>query len=230
MDLVSDFKRVINNNTDNCIEELKKVFIDIKIDKNKECYKDINKFYTGLVIWVQVLKEQEKIEEKKILLDNILLNYCSILNGIVLGDIKVINFLYRNVIESIVRYITGELTTQNLEQAFKNLSNMVDDNNKDSILIYVSRLKQIYDSTCLYIHTDTKKIDSRLTTLINFKKNSEEVNLDSIKEDFKKMNISIICILSIIFKKERQKMRDNAKGYLAEIIPLEDRIRIEQIR
>lgn len=228
MDFVTDFKQQINKNTTSCMNELNNVFHNIKSDKNKAFYKDINKYYTGMAIWVDLLNKDVKLKENKVLLDNILLDYCSILHCVVLGDVKLIKFLYRNIIESFARYITTELYSKEIDSIIKSICKELNSTRREIGLIYESQLKQIYNDACVYVHADINNMIPNLTTLINYKNNSEEVSLDTIKQDFSKVSRCMICLLIIIHKEMYINMKDNAKAYINEILTLEDRINIDK--
>ena len=105
MDVVSDFKRTIEKNTANSMNILNKVYKKKEINSRKEFIREINKYYTGLRVLFQYTSGEEKQVQ---LLNNILLNMCSLLNCVIIGDIRLIYFLYRNTIESFLRYISQD--------------------------------------------------------------------------------------------------------------------------
>ncbi|MGX4490459.1 hypothetical protein ACWJV3_13065, partial [Clostridioides difficile] len=189
----------------------------------------INKYYTLITFWINAFKSNVISNDKSILLDNILLDYCSLMHCVTLGDIKLINFLFRNIIESILRYITDELETKDLESLFKKMSSGIVDNTEKYLLqTYASQIKQVYDDTCLYIHTDISKIQQNLTNLIDYKLNLEESKIDFLNNTFNKMNISILNILRIKYYPIYLAMKDNAKGFHDQFIPLEDKIKFQR--
>ncbi|WP_270558165.1 hypothetical protein, partial [Clostridium perfringens] len=73
-------------------------------------------------LWKKQLEAKLELNEKdKILLCNLNLNFCSLINCVVLGDEKLINFLYRNIIETILRFCTKEYESKDLEAMFKKI-------------------------------------------------------------------------------------------------------------
>lgn len=229
MDLVSDFTRLIDKNTGATIDFLKSKYVIVNEDKNYNFIKDINKYYTGVSIWVKKITESNN-SEQIMLLNNILMDYCSILNSVILGDEKIFYFLVRNIIESFIRAITMNFTTRDLEQLFKDIA-IGEENEycKQKIQTHVSRLKQIYNDSCLYIHADTSKIPMSLTNLIKYYNYGEEKNFEEARVTFKKINLAMLNIFQLLYRDTYIDFKDNAKSYLNELIELEDRITFYKI-
>lgn len=227
MDLITDFKKIINQNTENTIASLEKIYININVDKNYKFYKDISKYYTAISSWVEVLKENFKDDNGKILLNNVLLDYCSIIHCVALGDVKLINFLLRNIIESFLRYITNELIARDIEEMFRQLSLNTNEEEKKMIQVYSSQIKQIYDDTCLYVHADTSRMPTDLTTLLDYYCNSINIEMDSLRKVFEKLNIALINLLKIKYVYLFVNMKVNVKGFLDEIVPIDERVKYQ---
>lgn len=230
MDLVTDFKSIINKSTDEAIKVLDKVYKDLHLEINKTFIQNVNKYYIIMNVWNKKLKEKFNSKDISKLLDNILLNYCSILNCIVLSDEKMLNFLYRNIIESVVRIISGDLKTRELDRLFTYISDKTSkQKEKELLLMYSSILKSIYNNNCLFIHTDIKKIPDNITNLFEYYRNSNENKLSYLEEDFKKVNICILCIYQIIYYDIYVNLKGNAKGLMDEVIPYEYRLHFGEI-
>lgn len=227
MDLITDFKKIINQNTENTITSLKKIYININEDKNYTFYKDISKYYTAISSWVEVLKETFKDDNSKILLNNVLLDYCSIMHCVALGDVKLINFLFRNIIESFLRYITNELTARDIEEMFRKLSLNTNEKEKKLIQVYSSQIKQIYDDTCLYVHADTSRMPTDLTNLLDYYRNSINIEMESLRKAFERLNIALINLLKIKYVELFINMKINVKGFLDEIVPIDERVKYQ---
>lgn len=226
MDLVTDFNKLINQNTEKTINSLAQIYIDTDKTKNSKFYKDITKYYSLMYVWVSKLSETETSQEKKILLYNVLLNYCSIINCVKLGDKKLIMFLYRNTIEGIIRYITSELTTKELDSLFSSIIKDEDiEIQKELVQMYTSQIKQIYNDACLYIHTDTSKITKDIKNLIDYIYNMSNESLEMLRKDFEKMNIAIISIFKLRYVDVYLGMKANSRALHDEIMPLNDNIR-----
>lgn len=227
VDLITDFKDVIENSTKNSISELNETFKSLNLDKNKTFVKNINKFYMAIAMWHKYLKDNISDNNRDILLDNILLDFCSLLNCIILGDEKLIKFLYRNIIESILRYITLKLDSRDIDTMFKDIS--LDCNGtieKKLLQEYSSVLKSIYNDTCLYVHTDISKITPSLTDLMKYNKNGKKLRMDKLLNDFNNLNVSILCIFQIKYYDIYLSFKGNVQGLINEVIPLEDRIKL----
>lgn len=230
MDLVTDIKRDVENSTKKTINTLKTVYSNIE-EKNKKFYKDINIYYMIMSIWVNKLSYKYGNEENKNLLYNILVNYCSIINCVTLGDIKLINFLYRNTIEGVIRFISGETKSKDIEKIFRCISKNMSYSEDEIIILqsYASQLKSIYTDSCLYIHTDVSKIDKDIANMIKYRFNMENVDLEDTRRDFVKMNNSIINIFKIIYYDVYMEMKDNSKALHDEILPLKENMKVEPI-
>ncbi|NFL75549.1 hypothetical protein FDB81_07375 [Clostridium sporogenes] len=227
IDLVTDFKKIINKGTEKTIDSLNEVFKSLNIEKNKEFIRNITKYYMVIAIWFKNLKENiSENDDRRFLLDNILLDYCSILNCVILGDEKIINFLYRNVIESMLRFVTCELTTKEIDKLFNKISQECKGNKEKKIMqTYVSVLKSIYDESCLYIHTDVDKIPSDLKNLIDYNNKSKKLDMSKLINSFNNLNISIFSILQIKYYDIYLNFKSNTKGLINEVMPLKYRIR-----
>lgn len=143
----------------------------------------------------------------------------------------VLYFLLRNIIESFVRYISNDLTTKDLEAAFSSVTaNIVGDDKLQSFVrVYMSQLKQVYDEACLYIHADTTRMNKDMYTLLSFNSEQDIVKLEIIRKDFVMINIAMLSILKVKNVAVLEKMKENARGYLNFVIPLEERIREQKI-
>lgn len=226
-DLISDYKKIINESASKTILSLEEIFKDINIDKNKEFVHQITKFFMAMEIWSRKITEKNSDTNLEKLMKNILLNYCSILNCLILGDEKVIKFLYRNIIESILRAITLNFNTKDIEGLFKNISNSCTTvKEKELIQTYLSVLKSIYDDTCLYVHTDVSKIPHNLNNLVKYNINSKTLKVDKLLNDFNNLNICMLCILLIKYYDLYTSFKSNARGFIDEIIPLSKRVQI----
>ncbi|SCK04726.1 Uncharacterised protein [uncultured Clostridium sp.] len=230
IDLVTDFEKIININTQKTIEVLKNTFNNVNIEKNKPFIKSVTKYYTAIAIWNNNLSNIWGADRKK-LMDNILLDYCSLLNCIVLGDEKLINFLYRNIIESILRVITNELKNKEIDSLFKiekiGYKNIEE---KKMIESYSSLIKSIYINSCKYVHVDINKIPKKITNLLQYNTNSDTINNSKMLKDFEDLNIAILSILRIKYSNIYYNFKPNSKSFIEEIIPLKERIKIRDIK
>lgn len=226
LDLVTDFKKIIDKSTNETIKALEDIYKNINIEKNKMFIRNISKYYMGMVIWNKKLKEGLNDGRIVKLLDNILLDYCSILNCVILGDEKVMNFLYRNIIESVLRIISLEFDSKEIDCLFNGISKGYNtDKEKEILDAYSSLLKSIYNHNCLYIHTDVNRIPERLTNLIEYRNNSEDIDFSELIKKFDDLNIAILCIFQIKYYFIYNTFKPNAKGLMAEIIPYSNRIK-----
>lgn len=223
MDNASD---IIKNNTQLTIESLQEMYKDINLEKNKSFYKMIAKYYSAISIIILNLKKFEKNDDKVILLDNILLNFCSLIHCVVLKDIKLINFIFRNILESVIRYITEDITTRNVESLFKILTSCSPDTYSGAHLVqkYSGQLKNIYTKNCLYVHTATSKIPSNLVNLFDYRNNSNDDEMLDLMNDFNILNIAVITLFKVLEKNLYLSIPMNAKIYIDEITPLASRI------
>lgn len=90
MDLVTDFKQIIKDKINDTFEFLNTIYknLDQNDSDNKDIIREINKSYILISIWRNNFSDDKNIA----LIDNILLNYCSLTHAILLKDNKVINF------------------------------------------------------------------------------------------------------------------------------------------
>lgn len=230
MDLVTDYKKIYVESTEKILEYLRTVYKDPH-EERRDFYLEIDKYYRALLIWKDAFSAKSHNIERDKLLDNILHDYCSMVHNIVVADIKVLYFLLRNIIESFVRYISNDLTTRDLEAAFSSVTANCSGDIKlqKFVRVYMSQLKQVYDEACLYIHTDTTKIDKDVYTLLSFNSELDISRLGVIKKDFVMINIAMLSILKVRNVVVMQNMRENAQGYLNFVIPLEERVREQNI-
>ncbi|MBI6008372.1 hypothetical protein H8J91_04310 [Clostridium perfringens] len=230
MDLVTDFKEIIDENTEKTINSLKEIYIEVNEDKKYDFYKSISKYYTAINLWKKQLEAKLELNEKdKILLCNLNLNFCSLINCVVLGDEKLINFLYRNIIETILRFCTKEYESKDLEAMFKKICITDNINKKKYLEKYSSQLKSIYINSCHYVHTDTSKINYDLVNLIKYKHNIEEFDLKKENNNFCKMLSIILQILQIMYIDLFEKMKSTSKAYFYDLSDLEQRIEYKEI-
>lgn len=175
IDLVTDFKELINKSTDDTIVALGNIYKNLNLEINRKFINNVNKYYIIMNVWNKKLKVKFNNADISRLLDNILLDYCSILNCVILSDEKLLNFLYRNIIESTLRIISGDLKTREIDNLFTDISkNSVGTKEKELLQMYSSQLKRIYNNNCLFIHTDTQKIPENITNLFEYNNNSNE--------------------------------------------------------
>lgn len=226
IDLVTDFKELINKSTDDTIVALKKIYINLNLEINRKFINNVNKYYIIMNVWNKKLKVKFNNADISRLLDNILLDYCSILNCVILSDEKLLNFLYRNIIESALRIISGDLKTREIDNLFNDISkNSVGTKEKELLQMYSSQLKSIYNNNCLFIHADTQKIPENITNLFEYNNNSNENKEKYLEKDFERVNIDILCIYQIIYYEIYLNLKSNAKGLMDEIIPYDYRLR-----
>jgi len=226
MDYISNHKQTIIHNTISTMNSLKQIYIDINALKNRSFYKEITKYYSAIAIIINTLKANEYSEPRRTLLDNILLNFCSLIHCIVLRDIKLINFIFRNIIESIIRYLTNELTSRDLDLLFKSLTTFPSDGFTGPNLIqkYGGQLKDIYTRNCLYVHTDTSKIPTNLVNLSDYKNYDSDNEISVLLNDFKILNLAIISLYKIFYKNLYSDTPINQKSYIDELTPLDYRV------
>lgn len=228
MDLVTDYKKICSESTEKLIKYLERIYINTDAKENREFFSQIDKYYRALAIWKEALTNKSTNTERDKLLDNVLLDYCSMIHNVVIGDIKVLHFLMRNCIESFVRYITNCLRTKELEKLFSDASQKYSGNIQNLMRTYMSQLKQVYKESCLYVHADTSKIEKNICTLLMLENSVNGSQKDKIKADFTRINVAMICVLKIKYFTIFENMKENAKGYLDYVTPFDERIK-EQI-
>lgn len=217
MDLVTDFKEIISNNTNSTFNELTKIYNNPQTEKNYNLIKEINTSYTLISIWRNNLANESNIQ----LLNNILLNYCSLTHSIILKDIKIINFILRNIIESFIRFINSDTCSKDLEDLFKKLRKKAPNAVGETLIeAYSSQLKDIYTQNNLYVHTDISKIPD-IKTLIEYR-NNDSINYVFIESQIKKLTNSMVNIFRIVYINVFIGMRPNSQGLHYEIISLKD--------
>lgn len=226
MDLITDYKKIYVDSCKKTKDYLKSVYIDIDENNKNDAYLAIDKYYRAISIWKRVLDLEEK--ETK-LINNILLDYCFLLHGFVIFDIKSIKFLFRNIIESFIRFITNDYEGRDIELIFSNITKKYEGKEKKYLEIYVSQLRQIYDEACLYIHANTEKMNEEIYTLLSIQDNNEEIEIKKTIKEFVRMNVAMLSILKKENSETYDRMKENAQGYLNYIIPLEERIREKEL-
>jgi len=226
MDYSSNHKQTIIHNTISTMNSLKQIYIDINALKNRAFYKEITRFYSAIAIIINTLKINEHREPNRILLDNILLNFCSLIHCVVLRDTKLINFIYRNIIESIIRYLTNNLTSHDLDSLFKILTTYPSDGFTGPNLVqkYGGQLKDIYTRNCLYVHTDTSKIPTNLVNLSDYKNHINDCEMSVLLNDFKMLNFAIITLFKVFYKNLYINTPINQKSYIDDLTPLGYRV------
>lgn len=224
--IMDNNQKIIEQSTKSTIQSLEQMYKNISLETNKTFYKTITKYYSAISIIIINLKTGEENEDKKILLDNILLNFCSLIHCVVLKDMKLINFIYRNIVESVIRYITDDLTTRNLDQLFKVLTTYSSGVPSGSELVrkYGGQLKDIFTKSCLYVHTDTSKIPTNLVNLYDYQNNNNEEETLRLMHDFDILNTAIINLFKVLHKELYLGLPINNKMYIDEITPLPSRI------
>lgn len=227
MDLITDYKKIYVDSCKKTKDYLKSLYIDIDEENKNDAYLAIDKYYRAISIWKRVLDLEEKDEK---IVNNILLDYCFLLHGFVIFDIKSIKFLFRNIIESFIRFITNDYEGRDIELIFSNITKKYEGKEKVYLGTYISQLKQIYDEACLYIHANTDKMNEEIYTLISIQTNNVGDEIKKTIEEFIRMNVAMLCIIKKENCETYDKMKENARGYLNYIIPLEERIREKKLK
>lgn len=230
MDLVTDYEKIIKGNTNHTINFLKKYYLNIDETNKKYFYTSINKYYTAMAIWNEKLAESNLDSNNEKLFENILYDYCSIIKSVINNDIKVVNFLLRNIIESFIRYTTLELNTRDLEGLFAKISKDIENNKqKELVQTYVSQLKQVYTEACSYIHTDVDKINPDMFSLLQLQNGDTKQDMIKLCEKFTRINIGMLCIMKILYKETFDSIKENVRDYLNFVVPLEQRIKQNEV-
>lgn len=216
-----NFNQLVEENTNKSINILKETYLEKEVLKFKSFIKTINKYYTGLEV---LFRKLDKNSNQNKLLNNILMDLCSLIHCVILSDKKLIYFIYRNIIESILRYISNDINSKNLDNLFNQLVKSEEGFEKELINKYKGQLKEIYTESCRYVHTDITKIDTLLTTLTQYKSNSSNNNLKNEEKILKQLSCAIIALLKIKYRDNYELLRSNSKGYLDDILPLDIRI------
>lgn len=219
MDLVSDYKKIIHENTECVKESLSNTFKKVP-EEYESFYYDINKYYIALNAWSSKLEK----DDSSVFFDNILFDLCSLIHCVVLGDKKLINFLYRNIIESFWRYCTNDSTSKDMEHIFRKVNFLSEGSKRIVTMKYNSQLKQNYDQNCHYIHVDIAMIEPDLKSLMDYYENDRD--LSQLQKEFCMICNAMLCILYLLYPKAYNNMKDNAKGYLQELIPLKNRVEL----
>ena len=227
MDLITDYKKIYVDSCKKTKDYLKSLYIDIDEKNKNDAYLAIDKYYRAISIWNRVLDLEERDEK---LVNNILLDYCFLLHGFVIFDIKGIKFLFRNIIESFIRFITNDYEGRDIELIFSNITKKYEGKEKVYLGTYISQLKQIYDEACLYIHANTDKMNEEIYTLLSIQTNNAGNEIKKTIEEFTRMNVAMLCIIKKENCETYDKMKENAQGYLNYIIPLEERIREKKLK
>lgn len=217
MDLITDYKKIYVDSCKKTKDYLKSLYIDIDEKNKNDAYLAIDKYYRAISIWKRVLDLEERDEK---LVNNILLDYCFLLHGFVIFDIKSIKFLFRNIIESFIRFITNDYEGRDIELIFSNITKKYEGKEKVYLGTYISQLKQIYDEACLYIHANTDKMNEEIYTLLSIQTNNAGNEIKKTIEEFTRMNVAMLCIIKKENCETYDKMKENAQGYLNYIIPL----------
>ena len=227
---IKNSSQIIEEYTQFTIESLQQIYKDIRLETNKTFYKAITKYYSAMSIMISNIQVVEINEDKKILLDNILLNFCSLIHCVVLKDIKLINFIYRNIIESVIRYITNDITTRDLDQLFKQLTTYSSNVSSGTYLVqkHGGQLKHVYIKNCSYVHTDTSKIPSNLINLFDYQNNINDEKISHLMGDFNLLNVAIITLFKVFYKELYLGLSSNCKDYVDEITPLASRIEYKE--
>ena len=222
---IQSSKDIIEKNTESVIELLELMYKNISLETNKDFYRTITTYYSAISIIIKKLKTDEESTDKIILLDNVLLNFCSLIHCVVLKDIKLINFIYRNIIESVIRYIANDFTTRDLEQLFKILTNysLHVSSGTDLVRKYGGQLKYIYTKNCSYVHTDPSKIPTNLVNLTDYQSIDNQDQISYLKKDFEILNTAIIGLFKVLYKDKYIDLPINNKIYIDEITPLKNR-------
>ena len=231
MDLVTDYKKYYTNGADRILEHLRTIYKKDMGEKHRDFYLQIDKYYRALLIWEKAFSIHSHNIERDKLLDNILRDYCSMIHNIVFGDVKVLYFLLRNIIESFVRYISNNLLTIDLESLFSNVAkNCVESAEcQNYVRTYMAQLKQVYDKSCLYIHADTTRVKEDVYTLLEIYGDQNTEELEAIKKEFVMINVAMLCLLKVKNVAVFRNMKENAQGYLDFVIPLEKRVQEQKI-
>ncbi|WP_026393989.1 hypothetical protein [Acetobacterium malicum] len=229
MDLVTDYKAITNENTNNTVTYLRKIYSADNFDE--EFIYNINKYYTALSTWFSYINCDEEALNK--LLDNILFNYCSLIHCIVFKDNKIIHFLIRNTIESFFRFCNKDIVSKQVDILFENANKLLPiGDNKNMLMNFTSQMKQIYNENCLYIHAAPEKMKLDLNNLLDYQsnqnqdKNNEYLNA---KKDFIKVNNAMLCTLLLIYNQDFKRMKLNAQGYIEEAMNFSDRLKIRNL-
>ena len=171
----------------------------------------------------------DKDEKQEKLLDNILMDFCSLMNCVALRDKKLIYFLYRNIIECILRYISKDYTSKDLEKLFLHINNADDTLAKNILEKYKAQIKYIYTEACRYIHADISKMP---LDVINMGVYYEHTKNDSLSQElkyFKELSILIISIIRAKYVANYNNLKPNSKAYISDILPLNNRIELNSI-
>nr|WP_312986019.1 hypothetical protein [Clostridioides sp.] len=229
MDLTTDFKKIIKVNTESSIESLNKIYISVNREDNYLFYKEINQYYTLLKSWFTMLQKKYD-EDFDLLLDNILINYCSLMHCVTLCDLKLINFLFRNTIESFLRFLLLDIENRDIERMFSELSSESIGCEKELIQMYSSQMRQIYTDNCFYIHAQPSKMIKDFNTLLDYKNNIDNPNLElyNLRIKFSNLNVAILSLLRIKYAERYIYMKDNIKSMHDEILPLQENIRYNE--
>lgn len=224
MDLVSDFKERIESSTLQTVLSLNKIYKNISHQK-KDFIREINKFYIGIRILFHYMSGEEK---QVVLSNNILLDMCSLLHCVVLGDVKLIFFLYRNIIESFLRYLTKDYDSKNLDGLFNIIDGGTSGKEKQILEKYKSQIKDIYTECCRYIHVNIKNIPKNIYDLKKYDTYIKN-DLSTEKKKFQQLSVLIISILEIKYNDKYRLLKGNSKAYIDEIMPRKQRTEYAEV-
>lgn len=224
MDLISDFQILINKNTAKSVKILKGTFKNV--GEGNLFYKAINRYYTGMRVLFEYLPKDER---RSILLNNILMNMCSLMYCVTLKDIKLIYFLYRNTIECLLRYISEDYESRELEKLFLDIDQDVTGYEKICLEKYKSQIKYLYTEACHYIHTDVTRMPKEIKNMKQYDTHRRSINLSKELEFFKRLSYLIVIILIIKNYTQYDIMKKNSKAYLNDILTLEGRKELKSI-
>lgn len=208
---VNDYMRPLKKDFDNLIIYLEKYYNKNNSDQVRQSLRGIHKH-----IWMSIIWKKELIKQEDVFVNDIILNLLAIIHNCVIGDLKVINFLTRNIIEDYIKHCKNYYAAIDVNSAPRDIFPIIFAEATGDTYIHSNFeiIKSTYTQLCTVVHStnlDSAQVCCCLEAYDKFY-TDEHINREVIKLDnvyrainnincamninaFKVMNIDSQCIL-----------------------------------
>lgn len=183
----------------------------------KQQIKKVHKQIWILLIWKNTLKIEH------LLYDDILQDMLSIIKTIPLKDVKIINFLIRNISEDFIRLYSfkHQLGMSDSTQPAKIFDTIYSNTNNDFIHKNFRDIHNIYKQTCSYVHS-AKLANSIYQCLKDYEGTSNDSIIDKLILNLLQLIKKINNILLVNYKTEFEKINLDYQSIIRDFMEKKD--------
>lgn len=194
---IGNYMEPVNNDFINLINYLEKYYKKKLSDKKKQILKMVHKH-----VWITMIWKEKLLNTHNEYINDMILDLFSIIHSCVIGDLKVINFLIRNLIEDFIKYCKIYYNEIDCMSMPRDIFSIIFSKTKNDDFIHnnYSIIKSIYSDMCLTVHSaniDSFKICDSLIKYDKLYADDEILNdIEKLDKVFRAMN-NINCVKQI---------------------------------